>query len=74
MIWRKPMQAQIDDARLKQLLKEAFMEALEEKKEIFHDLMIEAMEDAALVRAIREGETTETVNRQDVFDILEGNA
>ena len=68
------MQTQIDDARLKRLLKEAFIEALEEKKDIFHDLMIEAMEDAALVRAIKEGEATETVGRQDVLDILEGSA
>ena len=68
------MQTLIDDTRLKKLLKEAFIEALEEKKEIFHDLMIEAMEETALVRAIREGEATETVSKKDVFDILEGNA
>jgi hypothetical protein len=39
-----------------------------------NNLMIEAMEETALVRAIREGETTETVSNQDVFDILESTA
>ena len=68
------MQTIIDDGRLKQLLKEAFTEALEEKKDIFHDLMIEAMEDVALVHAIKEGEGSETIDKREVFSILEGNA
>ena len=68
------MQTIIDDSRLKQLLKEAFIEALEEKKNIFHDLMIEAMEDVAMVQAIKEGEGSETIDKQEVFSILEGNA
>lgn len=66
------MQTIIDDSKLKQLLKEAFIEALEEKKNIFHDLMIEAMEDAALIHAIKEGEATETIDKQEVLSILEG--
>lgn len=68
------MQTLIDDSRLKQLLKEAVMEALEEKKNIFHDLMLEAMEDMALVHAIKEGEDTETISKQELLNILEGNA
>ena len=68
------MQTIIDDSKLKQLLKEAFIEALEEKKNIFHDLVIEAIEDVALAHAIKEGEETETIDRQEVFSILEGNA
>lgn len=34
----------------------------------------EAMEDIALVCAIKEGEVTESVNRTEVFSILEGKA
>ena len=68
------MQTTIDDRKLKQLLKEAFIEALEEKKNIFHDLLVEAMEDVALVHAIKEGEETESIGKQEVFNILEGNA
>jgi hypothetical protein len=68
------MQTIIDDSRLKRLLKEAFVEALEEKKDIIHDLMIEALEDMALVHAIKEGEGSETIDKQEIFSILEGNA
>lgn len=66
------MQTLIDDGKLKQLLKEAFIEALEEKRSIFHDLFVEAIEDIALVRAIQEGENTETANKQEIYDILQG--
>jgi len=68
------MQTIIDDGKLKQLLKEAVIEALEEKKSIFHDLMLEVLEDLALVHAIKEGEDTETISKQEILDILEGNA
>ena len=68
------MQTLIDDGKLKQLLKEAFMEAFEEKKNIFHDVIVEAMEDIALVRAIQEGESSETVAEKEIYNILEGRA
>ncbi len=68
------MQTLIDDGKLKQLLKEAFIEAIEEKKNIFHDLIVDAVEDIAIVRAIQEGENTETVSKQEIFNILEGRA
>lgn len=68
------MQTVIDDSKLKQLLKEALVEALEEKRDVFRDLITEALEDIALVRAIQEGEDTETVNKQEIFNILEGQS
>jgi signal transduction histidine kinase len=68
------MQTVIDDSKLKKLLKEALVEALEEKRDVFHDLITEALEDIALVRAIQEGENTETVNKQEIFNILEGQS
>lgn len=68
------MQTLIDDSKLKQLLKEAFIEAIEEKRNIFHDLIVEAVEDIALVRAIQEGENTETASKKEVFNMLEGQA
>jgi hypothetical protein len=68
------MQTLIDDGKLKQLLKEAFMEAFEEKRNIIHDVIVEAMEDIALVRAIQEGESSGTVAKKEIYDILEGRA
>jgi hypothetical protein len=68
------MQTIIDDNKLKRLLKEALIETLEEKRNVFHDLITEALEDIALVRAIQEGEDTETVDKQEIFNILEGQS
>ena len=65
------MQTQLDEGRLKQILKEALIEALEEKKDVFHELIVEAIEDIGLINAIREGQNTEAVSKQEIFDILE---
>ena len=61
-----------DNAKIKELFKEAIIEAIEEKKDVVHDLLVEAMEDLAMIRAIQEGEDDESASRQEVFDILEG--
>ncbi len=66
------MQTLIDDGKLKQLLKEALIETLEEKRNIFQDLIVEAIEEIALVRAIQEGERSGTVAKKEIYNILEG--
>jgi len=66
------MKALIDDNKIKNLFKQAIIEAIEEKKDVVHDLFMEAMEDIALVRAIEEGESSDNVNRDEIFDILDG--
>jgi superfamily I DNA/RNA helicase len=68
------MQTLIDDDKLKQLLKEAIIEAIEEKRNLFYDLIVDAVEDIAIVRAIQEGENTETISKQEIFNILEDQA
>ena len=59
-----------DETRLKALLKEALVEVLEQRREWFSTLVAEALEDIALVQAIKEGETTEIVSRDEIFDLL----
>jgi DNA-binding protein YbaB len=56
--------------QLKTLLKVAIVEILQEQKEVFTDLIIEAMEDIALAKAIEEGESTKIVSREAIFKIL----
>jgi hypothetical protein len=48
--------------QLKILLKVAIIEIFQEQKEVFTDLIIEAMEDIALAKAIEEGKSTEIVS------------
>ncbi len=66
------METMIDDTKIKNLFKQAIIEAIEEKRDVVHDLFMDAMEDIAMVRAIEEGETTDKVSREDVFKILNG--
>ena len=68
------MEPLTDNGKLKELFKQAIIEALEEKRELVHDLLVEAMEDLAMIRAIQEGEETGTVSRGKVFNILESKA
>jgi hypothetical protein len=66
------METVMDEGRLKQIFKEALVEMLEEKQDLFHDIVVEAMEDIALSRAIQEGQESGVATKKEVFDILEG--
>jgi hypothetical protein len=66
------METLIDDRKIKDFLKQAIIEAIEEKKEIVHDLLVEVMEDIAMVRAIQDGEDSGQASRDDIFQILKG--
>ena len=64
--------ATLDETRIKELFKQALVELLQERKDLFYELLAEAVEDFLLVRAIKEGEDTTTVRREEVLRILEG--
>ncbi len=63
----------MSDDKLKQMMKTAFIEALEERKDLFRELIDEALEDIGLVQAIEEGRSSGSVSREDIFKILDGN-
>lgn len=63
-----------DNGKLKEVFKQAIIEAMEEKKDLFHDLLVEAMEDLGMIRAIQQGEDSETASRDEVFNLLKGNS
>jgi hypothetical protein len=56
---------------LKDLLKSAVTEVLDERREFVKEIIEEAIEDVAFARAIDEGVSSDTVSRQAVFKILE---
>jgi len=61
----------IDEAKLKEVLKSAIVEILEERKDLMREILEEALEDIALARAIEEGEQSELVTRDKVVSALE---
>jgi len=61
-----------DDVRLKNIFKKALSEVLEERQDLFTEIVMEAMEDFAMVRAIQEGEESEEVSREEVMRVLRG--
>jgi len=68
------MQLSMNKNQLKDIIKTALLEALEERQDLFHEAIETALEDIAFCRAIKEGEKTQPVSRNDVFKILEGKA
>ena len=68
------MEAAMDEAKLKQLVKEALTEILDERREILSEVIVEALEDVAMIRAIQEGENTPLAPREDVLRLLEGES
>ena len=56
----------VDETRIKDLLKQAVVELLEEREDLFSDLFAEAIEDLALVSAIKAGAATEPARRTSV--------
>ena len=61
-----------DDQKMKALFKEAIVEVMSENQELVSSLLVDALEDIGLSRAIEEGEETESVSREEVFKVLRG--
>jgi len=61
----------IDEGKLKELLKSAVIEALEERRDLIKGIVEEAIEDLALASAIERGLNTHSASRDEVFALLE---
>ena len=62
--------AKLTDAEYKQ----GIAELLQKRRDLIYDVFSEVLEDIALVNAIKEGENTEIVDRDQVFQILESKS
>lgn len=61
----------VEEMHLKDLLKEAILELMQERRDELEEIFAEVIEDLALARAIEEGESTETVTKAEVLQALE---
>jgi hypothetical protein len=57
---------------LKQAIKEALAETVQEQQDLLRAVVADVLEDLAFGHAMLEGEETEVVSQEHIFDILEG--
>ena len=66
------MELKINEKQAKELLKEVLIELMEEKRDLFFEVMLEAIEEIGLANAIREGRQNEFVSEEQIIAILRG--
>ena len=64
----------VEEQGVRELLKQAILELLEERQDLFRELLTEAIEDLGLINAIKEGEATSDVSKSEILSILAGAA
>ncbi|MEL6224696.1 MAG: hypothetical protein AAFR31_18850 [Cyanobacteria bacterium J06627_8] len=68
------MQPTLDDEKTKELLAEVLTEMLHQKKGVFYDLILGALEEIGLSNAILEGEASEIIDEREILDILQAES
>ncbi len=61
-----------DDVRTKELLTEVMVDLIKNKREVLHEIMLEALEEVGLANAIIEGRKNDFVSEDEIFAILNG--
>jgi hypothetical protein len=64
------MELTINEKQAKALFKEVLIELLEEERDLFFEVMLEAIEEIGLANAIREGRQNEFVSEEQIFAVL----
>lgn len=62
----------VEEAHLKDLLKQAILELMQERREVLQDMFVETLEDLALARAIEKSESTGIIGKAEILQILKG--
>ena len=64
------MELTFSEKEAKALFKEALVELLEERRDLFLDVLVEAIEEVGLANAIQEGRKNEFVSEEQILAIL----
>lgn len=64
------MELTVNENKMKELIKDALIELMSEKKGVFQDILIEAIEEVGLINAIREGRKNNFVNEERIINLL----
>jgi hypothetical protein len=66
------MQLTISDEKTKELLTEVLVEMIKDKREVFQEIVLEAIEEVGLANAIVEGRGDNFVSEEKIMSALEG--
>ena len=64
------MKSETEEQQLKQVIRSAVTEALEQQRGLIEKAILEAIEDIGLIRAMEEAEDSPVVSRERVYRIL----
>ncbi len=67
------MELLLNDTKTKELLTEIMIELMQSKREFFHEIVLEALEEVSLANAIIEGRKNDFVEEDKIFALLDGN-
>jgi len=67
------MELLLNDIKAKELLTEIMIELMQSKREFFHDIVLEALEEVSLANAIIEGRKNDFIEEDKIFALLDGN-
>jgi restriction endonuclease Mrr len=65
------MESLINEEKTKELLTEILIEMMQSKREVFYEIVLEALEEIGLGNAIAEGRKNEFVSEDEVLAILD---
>lgn len=68
------MQISISDEKTREMLTEILIDLIKTRKELFSEIIQEALEEVGLANAIAEGRKNEFIPEEDIFALLDGDS
>ncbi|MBT3213573.1 MAG: hypothetical protein HN351_02905 [Deltaproteobacteria bacterium] len=65
------MELTISDDKMKIMITEVLSEMIQQKKEVFYGMFLDALKDVGLANAIIEGRKNDFVEEEKIFSLLE---
>jgi len=64
------MELTVNENKMRELIKDVLVEMMSEKKGLFQEILIEAIEEVGLINAIKEGRKNNFVDEERIVKIL----
>ena len=61
----------INDEKTKEILTEMMIEIIKNRKDLFYEIVVEAIEEIGLANAIQEGREDNFVSEETIFSLLD---